>query len=221
MNFLQQRMWWIADDAEVVDDVVVQAAIGIMTRKQFGWAKFISRQMKEDILQYLDGDEMYRSSIGLRSAQYLSMLIEFQIGAKQPPLNSSVTILDVEELLEDKEKRIFVLLKKLALLEEENTVHRQEAAQASAHHVETKDHLESLLVKAKKELAQLQVFRIEEQKVAATQLEDEKVYGKIVYKSYLTVKIQNRKVHDELEKARILNLTRLDELAEWKEKAEL
>ena len=147
------------------------------------------------------------------------MLIEFQIGAKQPPLDNSVTILDVEELLEDNEKRIFVLLKKLALLEEENTVHRQEAARASAHHVETKEHLESLLVKTEKELAQLEVLRIEEQKVATTKLEQEKAYGKIVYKSYLTVKKQNRKGHDELEKARILNLTWLDELAEWKEKA--
>ena len=130
-----------------------------------------------------------------------------------------MTILNVEELLEDNEKHISVLLKKLALLEEENTVHRQEAAQASAHHVETKEHLESLLVKTEKELAQLEVLRIEEQKVAATKLEQEKAYGKIVYKSYLTVKKQNRKGHDELEKARILNLTRLDELAEWKEKA--
>ena len=54
--------------------------------------------------------------------------------------------------------------------------------------------------------------------MAATQLEDEKAYGKIVYKSYLTVKNKNCKLHDELEKARILNLTQLDELAEWKEK---
>ena len=82
VNFLQQQMWWIDDDVEFVDDLVVQVAIGIMTGKQFGWAKFISRQMKEDILQYLDGDEVYRSSIGLRSAQYLSILVEFQIGAK-------------------------------------------------------------------------------------------------------------------------------------------
>ena len=147
------------------------------------------------------------------------MLIEFQIGAKQAPPDSSVTILDVEELLEDNEKRISVLLKKLAVLEEENTVHRQEAARASAHHVETKEHLESLFVKTERELAQLEVLRIEEQKVAAMKLEQEKAYGRIVYKSYLTVKKQNRKGHDELEKARILYVTRLDELVEWKEKA--
>ena len=61
-------MWWIDDDVEFVDDLVVQAAIGIMAGKQFGWAKFISRHMKEDILLYLDGDEEYCSSIGLRSA---------------------------------------------------------------------------------------------------------------------------------------------------------
>ena len=69
-------------------------------------------------------------------------------------------------------------------------------------------------MKAEKELAELQIIWIEEQKVVAMQLEDEKAYGKIVYKSYLTVKRQNHKLHDELENARILNLTRLDELNE-------
>ena len=46
VNFLQQQMWWIVDDVEFVDDIVVQATIGIMIGKQFGWAKFISKQMK-------------------------------------------------------------------------------------------------------------------------------------------------------------------------------
>ena len=83
------------------------------------------------------------------------MLIEFQIGTKQPPPDNSMNILDVEELLEDKEKCISALLKKLAVLEEENIIHRQEAARASTHHIETKDYLESLLVKAENELVQL------------------------------------------------------------------
>ena len=86
---------------------------------------------EEDILEYLDGDEVYCSTTGLQSTQYLSMLIEFQIGAKQPPPDINVNILDVEELLEDKEKRISTILKELALLEEENIVHCQEAARAS------------------------------------------------------------------------------------------
>ena len=67
------------------------------------------------------------------------MLIEFQIGTKQPPPNISVNILDVE----NKDKYISALLKELAVLEEENIVHCQEAARASSHHVETKNHLES------------------------------------------------------------------------------
>ena len=101
---------------------------------------------------------------------------------------SSHLICDVEELLEDKDKCISALLKELAVLEEESIVHCQEATRASTHHIETKDHLESRLVKVEKELVELQIFQIEEQKVVATQLEDEKGYGKIVYKSYLTVK---------------------------------
>lgn len=103
VNFLHERMWWAVEDAEFVDDIVVQAALGIMTGKQFAWAKYLSRQIKEDIVEYMEGDEVYRSTVGLRSAQYLSMLIDFQIGAKQPSLDIFVNIFDVDDTLKENE----------------------------------------------------------------------------------------------------------------------
>lgn len=52
VNFLQEQMSWTTDDVEFVDDVVVQAALGIMRRKQFGWTKFLSSVEQYRIVQW-------------------------------------------------------------------------------------------------------------------------------------------------------------------------
>ena len=145
-------MWFLDDDNEFVDDIVVQATLGVMKGKQFAWAMYLSRQMKEDLVEYLDGDEEYHSSIRLRTAQYLSILIEFQIGPKRTPPNIAVSIFDVDEMLRNKEEENMILWKKMAAVEEQDAVLRQEVAQARTHALGIEEQLKSQLLKLEAEL---------------------------------------------------------------------
>ena len=104
VDFVEQRLWGSTTDAEFVDTLIVQAILGIMRGKQFAWACHVSQWMKEEIAQFKSGDEVYRSTHRFRSAQYLSIVIDYQIGPKLPPPDSTVTIVDVDEKLEAAEK---------------------------------------------------------------------------------------------------------------------
>ena len=210
-------MWFLDDDNEFVDDIVVQAALGVMKGKQFAWAMYLSRQMKKDLVEYLDGDEEYHSTIGLQTTQYLSMLIEFQIGPKRPPPDTAVSIFDVDEMLRSTEEENMILLKKMAAVEEQDAVLRQEVAQALTHALGIEEQLKSQLLKLEAELAQVQTSHINKQKLGARQLHEKKAYSKIVYESYVSLKAKTSNARRDLKEAEGRYSAVLDKMAKLEE----